>query len=162
MEDLFSNKTTVEITVVKINNQKLTKSIVNQLDNKFPIDKNGKFYEGLKILGYVKNKMRSSNQQLIFSFDNNLYYYNLETLKEFTELKKSSKDYSLLSRLNFDFYQKYKNKDNSIRDEDYDHIIVDYLSFEEFFEFDDLEFFEKRISELNEIYNEIKKRLIIL
>ena len=27
---------------------------------------------------------------------------------------------------------------------------------------DDLEFFEKRISELNEIYNEIKKRLIIL
>ena len=162
MDDLFSNKTTVEITVVKINNQKLTKSIVNQLDNKFPIDKNGKFYEGLKILGYVKHKISQSEEQLIFSYNNNLYYYQLWRIKELAELNISSKDYSLLSRLNFDFYQKYKNKDNSIRDEDYDHIIVDYLSFEEFFESNDLEFFEKRISELNEIYSEIKKRLIIL
>lgn len=162
MDDLFSNKTTVEITVVKINNQKLTKSIVNQLDNKFPIDKNGKFYEGLKILGYVKHKISQSEEQLIFSYNNNLYYYQLWRIKELAELNISSKDYFLLKRLNFDFYQKYENKDYSVRDVENSQILIDNLSFQEFLNSEDLETFNKAIYELNEVYNKIKERLIII
>jgi len=162
MDDLFSNKTTVEITVVKINNQKLTKSIVNQLDNKFPIDKNGKFYEGLKILGYVKHKISQSEEQLIFSYNNNLYYYQLWRIKELAELNISSKDYFLLKRLNFDFYQKYENKDYSVRDVENSQILIDNLSFQEFLNSEDLETFNKAIYELNEVYNKIKERLIFI
>lgn len=162
MDDLFSNKTTVEITVVKINNQKLTKSIVNQLDNKFPIDKNGKFYEGLKILGYVKHKISQSEEQLIFSYNNNLYYYQLWRIKELAELNISSKDYFLLKRLNFDFYQKYENKDYSVRDVENSQILIDNLSFQEFLNSEDLETFNKAIYELNEVYKKIKERLIII
>ena len=162
MDDLFSNKTTVEITVVKINNQKLTKSIVNQLDNKFPIDKNGKFYEGLKILGYVKHKISQSEEQLIFSYNNNLYYYQLWRIKELAELNISSKDYFLLKRLNFDFYQKYENKDYSVRDVENSQILINNLSFQEFLNSEDLETFNKAIYQLNEVYNKIKERLIII
>ena len=78
------------------------------------------------------------------------------------ELNISSKDYFLLKRLNFDFYQKYENKDYSVRDVENSQILINNLSFQEFLNSEDLETFNKAIYQLNEVYNKIKERLIII
>lgn len=53
IEKIFSEKTTIDITVVKLNNQKLTKSIFNQLRWYFPFDGNFNFTSEL-LFGHVR------------------------------------------------------------------------------------------------------------
>ena len=65
MDDIFSNKTTVEITVVKINNQKLTKSILNQIELFNPF-LDGNFADGTKIFGYVNHKIKGYEKKCNF------------------------------------------------------------------------------------------------
>lgn len=77
LQKIFSEKTTIDISVVKLKNQKLTKSIFNQLRWYFPFDENINFTSE-KILGFVLIGNESIG---IGSGKNNLFRFRTEKLR---------------------------------------------------------------------------------
>lgn len=56
--NLFADKTTINISVVKLYNQKINKTIFNQLLSSTPFDWTFQLKENVKILGFVNDKER--------------------------------------------------------------------------------------------------------
>lgn len=79
IKELFTKTTTVNISVVKINNKNLTKSIFNQLNISSPFDRLYNLKDNVKFLGYVNDKTK----WIIWSDENNLFRYEL---KEFSPI----------------------------------------------------------------------------
>lgn len=76
IKELFTKTTTVNISVVKINNKNLTKSIFNQLNISSPFDRLYNLKDNVKFLGYVNDKTK----WIIWSDENNLFRYELKEL----------------------------------------------------------------------------------
>ena len=76
IEKIFSEKTTIEVAVLKLENQKLTRSIFNQLRWYFPFDDDLTFKSGT-IFGHVRIGEEIFG---IGSSDNRLYRFNTEYL----------------------------------------------------------------------------------
>lgn len=71
-DKLFIKATSIKLSVVKIENKKLTKSILNQLNRKSPFDKLYNLKENVKFLGYVNDKTKCllwCNEDLIYKYD---------------------------------------------------------------------------------------------
>lgn len=77
LEKMFSEKTTIDITVVKLNNQKLTKSIFNQLRWCFPFDAEMNF-KSETLFGHVRV---GEECIAIGSTKNGLFRFKLDYLK---------------------------------------------------------------------------------
>lgn len=58
LETLFTTETTIKVSVVKIDNKKLTKGVYNQLNIKTAFDDFYNLKENAKLLGYVNDKSR--------------------------------------------------------------------------------------------------------
>ncbi|MDR6546700.1 hypothetical protein J2810_002760 [Chryseobacterium rhizosphaerae] len=76
IKELFTKTTTVNISVVKVNNKNLTKSIFNQLNISSPFDRLYNLKDNVKFLGYVNDKTK----WIIWSDENNLFRYELKEL----------------------------------------------------------------------------------
>lgn len=71
-DKLFTKVTSIKLSVVKIENKKLTKSILNQLNRKSPFDRLYNLKENVKFLGYVNDKTKCllwSNEDFIYKYD---------------------------------------------------------------------------------------------
>ena len=76
IKELFTKTTTVNISVVKINNKNLTKSIFNQLNISSPFDRLYNLKDNVKFLGYVNDKTK----WMIWTDEVNLFRYELKEL----------------------------------------------------------------------------------
>jgi hypothetical protein len=77
IENLFTENTTINITVLKINNKNFTKSIFNQLHLSSPFTKLYELKEDLKILGYVNDKTRWviwTDNEFLYKYDIKKFY----------------------------------------------------------------------------------------
>mgnify|MGYP000881306201 CR=1 FL=1 len=77
VEKLFTKQTTIKISVVTIDNKKLSKSIVNQLNVSSPFDKLYNLKENAKFLGYINDKSKWiiwTNDEFIFKYELKLIY----------------------------------------------------------------------------------------
>ena len=122
LENLFTDKTTVSVSVVKLNNQKMNKTIFNQLLIKSPYSSSFDIDENAKFLGFVNDK----EKWLVWTdgltiFRNRLWRlrtfanFNLEfgTLEKFKEIYPTSN----LSHFNSDYTDEYSTEYSS-SDED--------------------------------------------
>lgn len=73
IDKLFTKETTVKISVVKIDNKKLTKSIFNQLNKVSPFDSNYNLKENVKFFGYINDK----TTWIIWGDDEFIYKYEM-------------------------------------------------------------------------------------
>lgn len=71
IEKLFKKNTTINISVVKLENKKLTKGVFNQINRKSPFDKLYELKENVSFLGYVND----ANKWVIWTDDKSLYKY---------------------------------------------------------------------------------------
>jgi hypothetical protein len=69
LDNLFTKETTIKVSVVTLDNKKLTKSIFNQLQVKKPFDKLYNIFDGVKFLGYVNDKKNYA----VFTFNDKIY-----------------------------------------------------------------------------------------
>ncbi|PQA92743.1 hypothetical protein SAMN05421796_11073 [Chryseobacterium piscicola] len=69
LNEYFSERTTVDIAVVKLNNQKITKSILKQINISNYIDHELDL-DGKKILGLIKD---NNTEWIIYTFKNKLF-----------------------------------------------------------------------------------------
>lgn len=73
IDKLFTKTTTVNISVVKINNKNFTKSIFNQLNISNPFDRLYNLKNNVKFLGYVNDKTK----WMIWTDEINLFKFEL-------------------------------------------------------------------------------------
>ena len=78
-ENLFTEKTTINISVVKLNAQKINKTVFNQLLIFSPFNNIFDLRPNIKVLGYVNDKMR----WVLWIQDNSIFKYPIKELKEF-------------------------------------------------------------------------------
>lgn len=76
IEKLFSKTTTINVSVVKVDNKKLTKTIFNQVNILSPFDNLYNLREGVQFLGYVNDK----GKWIIWSDSNRLFKYELKKI----------------------------------------------------------------------------------
>ncbi|MDO6739454.1 hypothetical protein [Wenyingzhuangia sp. 2_MG-2023] len=77
IDKIFTKETTIKITVVKIENKKMTKSIFNQLHIYSPFDKLYNIKNNVKVLGYINDKtiwVIWSNEESLFKYELNNFY----------------------------------------------------------------------------------------
>ncbi|MGK4568199.1 hypothetical protein [Flavobacterium sp. 3HN19-14] len=58
IEQLFTEEATIKISVLKIDNKKISKSVFNQLHIRSPFDKLYNLKENVKFFGYINDKER--------------------------------------------------------------------------------------------------------
>jgi len=73
VENLFKKETVVKISVVKIDNKKLTKGVFNQINQKSPFDKLYDLRENVNFLGYVND----NGKWVVWTNDESLYKYKI-------------------------------------------------------------------------------------
>ena len=73
IEKLFTKEITIKVSIIKLDNKKMTKGIFNQLHIISPLDKLYNLKENTKILGYINEKGR----WIIWSNNENIYKYEL-------------------------------------------------------------------------------------
>lgn len=89
IDKIFKEKTTIEIAVVKLENQKLTKSIFNQLRWYFPFDKDLNFKSG-----YIFGHVRIGDEIFaVGSINNQLFRFNTDYLRTFVGSSKLTLNY---------------------------------------------------------------------
>ncbi|WP_136468997.1 hypothetical protein [Flagellimonas onchidii] len=79
---IFTNETTIKISVVKLDNKKMTKGIFNQLHISSPFDKLYNLKEEVQILGYVNEK----DKWVIWSNKQRLYKYEIYNFSPLIDL----------------------------------------------------------------------------
>ena len=82
MEELFTKTTTINISVVKLDNKNLTKSIFNQLNISSPFDRLYNIKNNVKFLGYVNDKIK----WVIWADDISLFRFELKELSAIRHL----------------------------------------------------------------------------
>ncbi|WP_210149982.1 hypothetical protein [Chryseobacterium scophthalmum] len=85
-KEYFTERTTVDIVVVKINNQKLTKSILRQINIANYIDHELDI-EGIKILGLIKD---NNTEWIVYTYKNKLFKQTTEFIIENILLSKNT------------------------------------------------------------------------
>jgi len=149
IKDFFTEQLTVEITLLKVNNKKLTKTLLNQFIVSSPFDKSYELKPKAKIFGFVNDK----GYWIIWSDVKYIYKFNTKELMKFnlinfdTRLFQLRKIYSLprLDKMSND--QLYENQYSSISE---------ILSEEELKEITEKQKF------LNEFFKELYKKQIFL
>lgn len=81
-EKLFEKETMIKISIVKIDNKKLTKGIFNQINRKSPFDELYNLEQNVKFLGYVNDKSKC----LIWIDGELLYKYEIKNLYPFLRI----------------------------------------------------------------------------
>jgi len=81
-EKLFEKEATIKISVVKIDNKKLTKGVFNQINWKSPFDRLYNLKENVKFLGYVNDK----SKWLVWSNGEFLYKYKISDFYPFLRI----------------------------------------------------------------------------
>ncbi len=76
LDKLFTKESTIKISVISINDKKITKSIFNQLNIKNPFDKHINLLENVLFLGYINDKTK----WIIWKDNDFLYKYELKHL----------------------------------------------------------------------------------
>jgi hypothetical protein len=92
IEKLFSKEVTVKISVLTIENKKITKSIFNQLNYSLPFDNLFNLKSNVKFLGYINDKLK------YVIWTNNEFIYKCE-LKEFYPIARLNLDGDLIRDL---------------------------------------------------------------
>lgn len=82
VETLFSEETTIKISVVKLDKQKLTKGIYNQLNVLSAFDDLYNLKENAKFLGYVNDKERF----YLWTNGNSIFKYEIKELRQLLHL----------------------------------------------------------------------------
>lgn len=136
IEKIFKEKTTIEIAVVKLENQKLTKSIFNQLRWYFPFDKDLNFKSG-NIFGHVRIGEEIFG---VGSANNQLFRFNTEYLRRFIGNSKLTLNYRFVDEdldfvdlLGLDAINKIYKDENGYFDRDYvgtSHSVQDVITVE--------------------------------
>lgn len=85
-KEYFTERTTVDIVVVKLNNQKLTKSIFKQIQISQFIDHDLDF-ENIKILGLVRD---NNLEWIVYLYQNRLLRQSTDFISEINEVFVSS------------------------------------------------------------------------
>lgn len=139
---LFTDQSTIKVSVMTVDGKKLTKSLVEQLPYHFPFDKHFNF-QGQKIFGHVKvgkatsNNPRAENIRfVIFEKDEKLYKFAIDRLHSMSTYgeKTSLDDFSTraLKELLGDNVEYYKSEESNSfnwrRNFDGDATIEDFLS----------------------------------
>lgn len=78
LNDYFSERTTVDIAIVKLNNQKITKSVLKQINIANYIDHDLDLQE-IKILGLIKD---NNTEWIVYTFKNKLFKQTTEFIIE--------------------------------------------------------------------------------
>lgn len=78
LNDYFSERTTVDIAIVKLNNQKITKSVLKQITISSYIDHDLDLEE-IKILGLIKD---NNTEWIVFTYKNKLFKQTTEFIIE--------------------------------------------------------------------------------
>lgn len=106
IEDIIVQEFNLNIKVVEINNKKLTKSLFDQLPEKFPFSSNGEFI-GDKIFVFIKIKSgKQTNDFLLFVKENKVYKSDLSFLKNLSKLSLNSKYHDNQFFTDFIFFRK--------------------------------------------------------
>jgi len=122
IEHLFTEKTTINLSVVKLHNQKINKTIFNQLITLSPFNRIFSLGESVKFLGFVNDKI----QWILWTDDISIYKYQLRKLKEFCHFDLDSGEISDFTKI-YPYYElQYFNK-SSYRDDTYDEVEKLYL-----------------------------------
>lgn len=82
IERLFEKEATIKISVVKIENKKLTKGIFNQINWQSPFDKFYNLKENVKFLGYVNDNFKC----LVWTNGDSLYKYRIKDFYPFRSI----------------------------------------------------------------------------
>lgn len=91
IKDIIIQEFNLNIKVIEINQKKLTKSLFDQLPEKFPLTSSGEFI-GDKIFGFIKIKNgKQTNDFLLFVKENKVYKSDLTFLKHLSRLSLYSK-----------------------------------------------------------------------
>lgn len=142
IEDLFTEKTTIEISVVKLNNQKINKTIFNQIVIRSPFDRVYSLSKNVQFLGYVNDKI----SMLLWTNGVNIYRCRLKDLREFAsfdlENKTIEKFEEYYSTLNLNYYQ---NRDDHGAEHEYSDKIWHILTGDEIAEIRSKQEFVKEI-----------------
>lgn len=105
IDNLFTDKTTIDISVVKLNNQKINKTIFNQIVTRPPFDRVYSLSKNVKFLGYVNDKI----SMLLWTNGVNIYRCRLKDLREFAFFDLENETIGKLkehySTHNFNYYQ---------------------------------------------------------
>jgi hypothetical protein len=116
-DKLFAKETSIKLSVVKIENKKLTKGIFNQLNRKSPFDKLYNLKENVKFLGYVNDKTKCllwSNKDFIYKYDIKDFFpflridLNKNTIDDLYEVFPSEEVNSLHNFKNENGYYEYQ------------------------------------------------------
>lgn len=162
IKDLFTVETTIKVSVVKLDNKKLTSLIFNQLNISSPFDDAFNLKEDVKILGYVNSKVNikykdhhiENEKWLIWSRNDRLYKYKLIRLHPFLKMNIETIQF-------FQFIAIY-NSDEIDKIYDDSKGELQYTPISEVIDQDKLnEISEKKIF-VKEVYREILKRQIYL
>lgn len=106
IKDIIIQEFNLNIKVIEINHKKLTKSLFDQLPEKFPFVSSGEFV-GDKIFGFIKIKSgKQTNDFLLFVKENKVYKSDLTFLKQLSQLSLSSKYHENQIFTNFIFLKK--------------------------------------------------------
>lgn len=117
IEHLFTEKTTVNLSVVKLNNHKINKTIFNQLITLSPFDRIFSIRESAKFLGFVNDKI----QWILWTNGISIYKYQLRKLNEFCHFDLDRGEISDFTKI-YPYYElQYFNKP-SYRDDTYDEV----------------------------------------
>lgn len=144
IKDIIVQDFNLNIKVIEINNKKLTKSLFDQLPEKFPFISNGEFI-GDKIFGFIKIKSgKQTNDFLMFVKENKVYKSDLTFLKNMSKLSLYSKYHENQIFTDFIFCKK--------RIEDF--INENHLEYDTFKEFYSMNY------KTMEIFNENGKNII--
>ncbi|EKT3967372.1 hypothetical protein NTJ12_002460 [Flavobacterium psychrophilum] len=154
IENLFSKEVTVKISIVNIENKKLTKSIFNQLNISLPFDSLFNLKQNVKFLGYINDKGKWiiwSNNEYIYKCElKNIYpmarlNLNRDKIRDLIEIYPSELVKSLYHFMNESSFFEYRDTEiSSVLDKKEQYIIIE------------------RQEEVREIINELLKRQIIL
>lgn len=156
IQNLFTNETTIKVSVVTLDNKRLTKSIYNQLHYKKPFDKLYNINDGVQFLGYVHDK----GQFVVFKEKSKLYVCNLDAFRVLRDidLDKNTIEYLYKVYPSDEVEQLYRfNSKNDMEKDNYrDMQISQVFSIKGQYEFID------KAEKLQNLINEIFKRQIFL
>lgn len=114
LNDFFSERTTVDIAIVKLNNQKITKSVLKQINIANYIDHDLDLGE-IKILGLIKD---NNTEWIVFTYKNKLFKQTTEFIIEIDNILLSKNTVADISNYIYglDIYNP-KQKINTIAEE---------------------------------------------
>lgn len=157
IESLFTEKTTINISVVKLHNQKINKTIFNQLLINSPFTEDFHLRRQVHFFGFVNEKVK----WMLWTDDESIYKYEMERAATFTYLNLDNEKLDEFMKIYptrlLRYFKESHDEDDHHNEYDNDRTIVSAILNEE----EKLEIENKQVI-ISRILDELNERQIFL